>query len=300
MAGMSRAPLTAVTRMALCLIVAPLHLYAQQQPLTPRHNLAASPLDDVLLHLDANIEEFYQTIPTFFAREELTTTMEPAPNNAPNLRTSTSSTFVVRRANDPNDPDDPLGDANNPTQSNQLHESRVVRVIDDKNISVPGKDEKKSDTGTRLDASYVVFGLYSGASTRISTAAKTCFRYRYHPARKIHGSDKIVIDFRSWSRKDRGPNCPYADNISGHGFIDPDTMRLVRIEDTEIDTEGTWSWSVDYASVPLNGKPFWLPVTIRSEDIETEPAFRSGTTIIHRLIATYTQYRQAKALTAAH
>lgn len=302
---------TTLTVLALAFMAAPVFVCAQQEPLAPPHKLlTASPLDDALAHLDANIGEFYQTIPTFFAREELTATMEPAPNGAANLRTSTSSTFVVRRADDPSDPDDPAEDTNNPTQANQLHESRVVRVIDEKSFIKPDEVANKSSTGARLDTSYVVFGIYSGGSTRISTAAKTCFRYRYHPAHNIHGSDRIVIDFQSWSRKDRGPNCPYADNISGHGYIDPATMRLVRLEDTEIDDKGSWSWSVDYASVPLNGKPFWLPVTIRSEDKDisysvgamqgTMGTVPSEKTVIHRLTATYSQYRQARTPAPAH
>jgi hypothetical protein len=281
-------------------MAAPVFVSAQQQPLTPPHKLlTASPLDDALAHLDANIAEFNRTIPTFFAREALTATMDPAPNGAANLRTSTSSTFVVRRADDHNDPDGPAEDTNNPTQANQLHESRVVHVIDEKGLIKPADGSKKSDSGVRLDSPYVVFGIYSGGSTRISTAAKVCFRYRYHPARNIHGSSTIEIDFQSWPRKDRGPNCPYADNISGHGFIDPTTMRLVRLEDTETDDKGTWTWSVDYASVPLNGKPFWLPTTIRSEDKDISQSMNamqkiSEYTVTHRLTATYSQYRQAK------
>src|ERR1700722_19351878 len=159
-------------------MAAPVFVCAQQQPLTPPHKLlTASPLDDALAHLDANIAEFNRTIPTFFAREEVTSNVEPAPNGASSLHTSTSSTFVVRRADDPNDPDDPAEDTNNPTQANQLHESRVVHVIDEKGLIKPADSSKKSDSGVRLDSPYVVFGIYSGGSTRISTAAKVCFRY---------------------------------------------------------------------------------------------------------------------------
>jgi hypothetical protein len=280
-------------------------LCAQTQPETPRHKLSASPLDDALAHLDANIDEFNRTIPSFYSREEVSAEEEPGPAGIPSLRTNTSSTFVVHHAGDPDDPDDAANDSGNPTQGNQLHESRVVHIIDEKGLIQTKEGTKQSDTGARMDSSYAIFGIYSGGSTRISTAAKVCFRYRYHPARNIHGSDRIVIDFQSWSRKDRGPNCPYADNISGHGYIDPATMRLVRLEDTESDDKGIWSWSVDYSPIALGEKTFWLPALIRSEDravthsmgaMQNSP---SEKTISHRLTARYSKYRQAKTSPSA-
>lgn len=255
-------------------------------------------LDSILSRLDANIDDFNQTVPTFFSREEVHSEVEPGPGGTPSLRTNTSSTFIVRRSDDPNDPNDPGIDSDNPTEANQLHESRIVRMIDEKGFIKPEKGAKESDTAVRMDSPYVAFGIFSGGMTRISTEGKTCFHYRLHSAK--HDSGKIVVDFESWPRKDRGANCPYSDRISGRGFIDTASMRLVRLENTEHDEKGTWSWSVDYAPVPLNGKTFWLPTTIRSEDVASADSIGSlthaltSTTVIHRLLARYSQYRQSK------
>jgi hypothetical protein len=260
-------------------------------------------LDSILLRLDQNIEDFNETIPTFFSREEVVSEQEPGLNGVPSTRTNTSSTFIVRRADDPNDPNDPANDSYNPTEANQLHESRIVKTIDEKGFIKPEKGAKMSDTAARMDSSYVIFGIFSGGMTRISTPGKACFHYHLHPERKRHNAgraDRIVIDFESWPRKDRGVNCPYSDRISGRGFIDAASMQLVRLENTEHDDKGTWNWSVDYAPIPLNGKTFWLPTTIRSEDIASADAYAgfSGSlttkTVTHRLVARYSRYRQPK------
>ena len=276
---------------------------AQTSPAASSHSPDKPPdkqaLDSILLRLDQNIDDFNQTIPTFFSREEVVSEQTPAPNGAPSLRTNTSSTFIVRRADDPNDPNDPANDSYNPTEANQLHESRIVKTIDEKGFIKPEKGAKMSDTATRMDSSYVIFGIFSGGMTRISTAGKTCFHYHLHPERKRHNADRadrIVIDFESWPRKDRGVNCPYSDRISGRGFIDAASMQMVRLENTEQDDKGTWNWSVDYAPITLSGKTFWLPTTIRSEDIAVSDTARGSTTAFtHRLVARYSHYRQPKA-----
>jgi hypothetical protein len=257
-------------------------------------------LDSILSRLDQNIDEFNRTVPSFFSREEVRSEVEPGPGGTSSLRTNTASTFIVRRSDDPNDPNDPANDSGNPTEANQLHESRVIRMIDEKGFIKPEEEAKKADTTTRMDSPYVIFGIFSGGITRISTEGKTCFHYRLHPARAGRDSGKIVIDFESWPRKDRGTNCPYANSISGRGFIDAASMHLVRLENTEHDERGTWSWSVDYAPVTLSGKTFWLPTTIRSEDVVSTDTIGSlthaltSTTNTHRLIARYSHYGQSQ------
>lgn len=272
----------------------------------PHSQLTASPLDTTLARLDANIGEFNQAIPGLVAREEVVSSQEPGPDGNAPLRTHTSSTFVVRRADDPNDPDDPAKDPQDPTQANPLHESRDIRVIDEKSSIKPKDESEKHTTASRMDSPYVVFGVFSGGLTRISTAGKACFRYRYHPARAGRDSSgRIVIDFASWPRKDRGADCPYADRITGHGFIDPVSMRLVRLEDTEIDDKGTWTWSIEYAPITVAATQLWLPTIISSENVSSsyptgplqkEPIQQTES---HKLIARYSQYRQVKHSPAA-
>jgi len=276
------------------------------QTTSPRASLDKSGLDSILARLDENIDEFNRNVPSFFSREEVASDAEPGPNGTPSLRTNTSSTFVVRRAGDPDDPDDPARDSDDPTQANALHESRVVRTIDEKGFVKPAEGARSSDMGTRMDSPYVIFGIFSGGITRISTPGKVCFHYRLHPAHAGHDGGRIVIDFESWPRKDRGANCPYEDHISGRGFIDPETMRLVRLENTSRDDKGTWTWSVDYAPVALGDKMFWLPTTIRSADVATTQTISPvghnliETTVAHHLTARYSRYRQAKTSAQAH
>jgi hypothetical protein len=268
-----------------------------QQPDRPTDKLK---LDSILARLDDNIDDFNQTVPTFFSREEVQSEVEPGPSGKSLLRTHTASTFIVRRSGDPDDPDDPASDTDNPTQANQLHESRVIRVIDEKGFIKPEKGANKFDTGSRMDSPYVIFGIFSGGMTRISTAGKVCFHYHLRPARKGHDANRIVIDFESWPRKDRGINCPYSDRISGRGFIDAASMRMIRLENAEHDDKGTWNWSVDYAPIALGSKTFWLPTIIRSEDMASTDTMNTmthaltRTTVTHRLTARYSQYRQPK------
>ena len=144
--------------------------------------------------------------------------------------------------------------------------------------STPSTASRKAATPPRLrDSPLAISGVFSGALKLLSPSAKACFQYRLHPPRKGHDTSPIVIDFSSLPAKDRAPDCQYTERTSGKALIDPASMRIVHIETHTAGHEmlpgvrGDWDWSIDFTSVALNGKTFWLPSSIRSTAI-TEPS----------------------------
>lgn len=254
-------------------------------------------LASILAHLDDNIDDFNRTVPSFLCKESVTSEMDPGPSGTA-LRTSTTSTFLVRRSDDP---DEPVGDSKDPTETIQFHESRIVKSIDANGFK-PEEGAKKADDPVNMNNPYVVFGIFSGGLTRVSTPGEACFHYRLEPTHRGNDSGHIVIDFASWPHNDLAHNCPYSDQISGRAVVDPTSMRVVHLENTTVDATGTWTWSVDYSPIALSGKTFWVPATIHSQDVTVtdtpqDPVLHASnkTTVTHRLVARYSDYRERGA-----
>jgi hypothetical protein len=83
--------------------------------------------------------------------------------------------------------------------------------------------------------------------------------------------DALVIEYALKPSLPASAGCPVREETKGRAFIDPSSMQIVRLEQQRpqhIEAVGltvAWSWSVDYAPVVLDGKPFWLPKTIHSQ-----------------------------------
>jgi len=225
-------------------------------------------LDSILAALDANVGDYGRSVPSFLCKEHVVSEMEYTSNAAGFRRTITDSIFRVRRSSGA----DGLV---------HIDESRVLTAVDGK----PPPPEAAEET-TEFNAPMSVSGIFSGALNLVSIYGKKCFRFKVHLPRKGHPDDRIVIDFDNLPLRERDPACFYTDNISGHAFIQPSSMRVVHMEAKMRDHEmmpgvrELWEWAIDYAPVTLGGKIFWMPATIRSKAVpnsETVSTLTPGT-----------------------
>jgi hypothetical protein len=116
----------------------------------------------------------------------------------------------------------------------------------------------------------ILSGAFGTGLGVAGTAQRVCMSFKMHPALTRFAPHRIVIDFASLPASVGDPACSIR-HSHGRVFVDPETMHIRRIEMTSPDYEivpklkGEWVWSVDYDSVLLGGKPFWLPKTIQSD-----------------------------------
>jgi hypothetical protein len=228
-------------------------------------------LDQLLTTLEANVDDYTHSVPSFLCDEHTISEMEPTPNPGGTLRTVTDAVFRVRRYSDPDFPAAP----------SQLNESRILKAVNGKPPSPNAEDDP-----ARAGAPMSVVGIFSNGLNLVALSGKACFRYKLHPARKNHPYDKIVIEFEDLPLKDRAEDCPSNGSISGRATISQSSLRVVRLETTTRNHQSqlgfmeTWDWAIDYAPVTLSGKTFWMPAAIRSKAVpdtgSTSATFTSG------------------------
>ena len=208
------------------------------------------PLEAVLAHLEANYLEYTRSVPNLFCDEHVKSSYGPGVSFAKPVESVTESTFRLQRA---------IG----PDQKAILKESRDIKTID-------GKPAVSQTVG----GPSILSGVFGSALGLVSSSESKCMNYRMYP--RLSGSRpetrRIVIDFSMLPRLRRDPACGTRES-QGRAFIDPDTLRLRRIQVKTTGYEilpnilGEWDWSADYDPVLFDGKPFWLPHTIDSSAV---------------------------------
>lgn len=216
---------------------------------------SANPVDALLATLEANLNSYLHTVPSFLCKERIVSEMEPSSAPGGSQRTVTDSVFRVRRTLDP------IG-------SSSLEESHAVQLIDGK----PAPANATEDTAQAI-APMAVMGIYSNALNLVALSGKECFKYKVHAARADHPNDRIVVDFEDLPAAHRSSDCPTNGRISGRATIEQQSLRILRIEtrmDDHINLDGAkerWNWSVDYAPVVLSSTTFWMPSAIHSKAV---------------------------------
>ncbi len=128
---------------------------------------------------------------------------------------------------------------------------------------------------------------------------KDCYDYRLLPNKRhnpevtmlfLH-ADVLVLEYALKSPLPAAAQCPVREQTRGRAFIDPSSMQIVRLEqqrprhDEDSGLAVAWSWSIDYARVIMDGKPFWLPKTISSKASSLD-----GGRFKWSFLATYSNY----------
>lgn len=197
-------------------------------------------------------------------------------------RTTTDSIFRLRRSEASRSGIDTFG---TDKSIHRFIESREIKTVDKK----PAK--KQGLSGPAIFA-----GAFSNALQVVSLELRDCYDYHLVPHQHLHRRPVLVIDYALKDTSINNQACPGPEMNSGRAFIDPQTMEIVRLEQRTPDHEinpgiyGPWTWSIDYAEVIFNDKPFWMPKTVTSsataKDSRLEWTFVATYRNYHKLIVT--------------
>jgi hypothetical protein len=237
-----------------------------QAPIEQARSASDPATGELLVRVWANFEGYLSSIPNFFADEHVVSSVttaysSPAKNSirvsdtASTLDTTIDSIFRLKRFS-----------ADGKTAD--LIESREIKAVDHQPAS---KDQ-------RLIGPAILTGAFSYAPNVLAPQFKECYDYRLLSKRHnpevavlfLH-ADVLVLEYALRSPLPAGVQCPVREQTRGRAFIDPASMQIVRLEQQRPRHEEgsgptvTWSWSIDYARVMLDGNRYWLPKTISSK-----------------------------------
>jgi hypothetical protein len=257
------------------LLALPSLLFARQgNPQPPKP--ADLTLDAILIRLQNNLTVYRATVPDFFCDEQVVSTMYM--QHQPYGRTATDSIFRLRRLEASKSSIDKSG---TDKLIHRFIESREIKTVDK-------KPAKKQD----LSGPAIFAGAFSNALQVVSLDLRDCYNYHLVPHQRLHRHPVLVIDYALKDTAISDQACPGPEMHSGRAFIDPQTMEIVRIEQRTPDHEinpgvyGPWTWSIDYAEVIFNDKPFWMPKTVSSIATAKDSRFE------WTFVATYRNYHK--------
>jgi hypothetical protein len=187
----------------------------------------ASTLAEILERLQENLNQYDSSVPSFFCDERVVMG-----------GTVTDSTFLLKRIPRPDD-------------QVILRESREVKKVNGKPV-----------TGDSIGGGMLFVGAFSNGQALVSLSQQACMDYKL-----TSNQDPIMVEFASVAAAERPTGCRMQEDVSGRAVIDPETMQVTRMQfhapHHMIGTEmGWWDVTVEYASVELGGKIFWLPKRI--------------------------------------
>lgn len=242
---------------------------------TLRAQQAKTPtLEEILQRLEANLNHYDSSVPSFFCDEHVVSQMQPGPSNRDTI---TDSIFRLKRTT-------------NADQTTTLIESREMRKVNG-----------KAPTSQKIDGPTLLNGAFEGGLAFVSLSQQTCMKYTLQRIHRRRPSEPYIIRFSTDLTPQNSANCILQENSKGRVFIDPATMQIARLE---LDTPrhviipkerylsavvGERTLTVDYAPVRLDGETFWMPSTITMRNI-------SGGNTFHPTIwsfeATYSNYHK--------
>ena len=234
---------------------------AGQAPATPT-------LDALVRQLQDNAWDYRTNVPDFFADEHVVSTMKQ--EGAREVKTTSDSIFRLVRSH-------AIGETHN------LTESREIKLVN-----------KKPATSGNLQGPAVFTGGFSTAPSIVSLEMSHCFDYALEEPTPLDKQRMLMISYTISDEGLHDESCPGPEKQSGRVFIDPETLRLVRVEMVIPNHKDVnngrmlWRWSVDFAPVTLDNHQFWLPKTITSH---SEANSGAG---VWEFTATYSNYHKTE------
>jgi hypothetical protein len=247
---------------------------AQQQPAADLHEVSS--LNEVLVHLQANLEDYRATIPNFFCDEHVVSRMRKY--DVAELKTVTDSIFRLQRTLPGETGKPPL-----------LAETRELKSVN----KVPVRKDSFPQTSP-----VVLEGVFSNGERVVSLEMARCFNYTLRRSSNISGHPAIEIAFAFKLDRIGDKTCPGPEKSSGRAFFDAISFHALRVEMTvpnyEISPQSQqfalWRWRIDYTPVTFDGRDFWLPKEITSradgDDKLTVWYFEAEYSNYHKLIVT--------------
>ena len=209
-------------------------------------------LDEILQRLEANLDHYDTSVPSFFCDEHVISRIEPRQRD--NKDTVTDSVFRLKRT--------PSTD-----HTTTLVESRQIKSINGK----PTASQK-------MDGPTMLSGAFEGGLAVVSLKQAACTNYTLQRINKKRSAEPYIVHFATVLTPQNTPHCLLKENSKGRVFIDPVSMQITRLElitphhtiipgDTYTSpVVGQRVITVDYAPVLLGGERFWMPsmITLRA------------------------------------
>ncbi len=204
-------------------------------------------LNDILQHLENNLNDYDSKVPSFFCDEHVVSDVFPG-NSLQN--TITDSIFRLKRVP-------------HPDHTTSLEESRTVKTVN-------GRPATSNDD---LSGPTVLSGAFEGGLAVVSLNQRSCMSYKLSRSKTGRPAAPYIIHFSTQSHPPQPADCLLQESANGQAFIDPVTLQITRLELTTPHhtifniahpLKGKWILSVDYAPIQLDTQTFWMPVTITS------------------------------------
>jgi hypothetical protein len=228
-------------------------------------------LDEVLQALETNLQNYDRNIPGFFCDEHVVSQIFPGTRRD---ITVTDSVFRLKRVVDSD------------------HATSFVESREVKSVNSGPAGSSTADPPALLD------GAFEGALAVVSASQQACMRY---DLKRNHGA--YIVEFKTRVDVPRKSDCLLQEKAHGRAYVDAVSMQITRLELTtphhmiKDDAQSGWSdplkgeWvlAVDYASVLLDDKSFWMPATITSRVTSDPNSFHSRTWLFK---ATYRDFHK--------
>lgn len=203
-------------------------------------------LDEILMRLQIRQWEYERSIPSFFADELVFS--EVRGQAVPRIRTVTESTFRLHRSTE-------LG-----VYPPLLDEARAVRR----------SSGVTAQPNNALVGPSIVIGAFSSGLATITMQQKGCYDFRLEHHHPEHNVPTFVIFYREKPDAERLGDCLPWRGADGQVLVDANSFHVLQFfmhvprYPMFANIEGPWRWSIDYQSVPFDGRTFYLPNKIES------------------------------------
>ena len=215
-------------------------------------------LEEILQRLEANLNHYDTSVPSFFCDEHVVSQMQPGPSNRD---TVTDSIFRLKRTS-------------NADRTTTLAESREIRKVNGK----PAASQK-------MDGPTMLNGAFEGGLAFVSLSQQACMNYTLQRVHRKRPNEPYIVRFTTDLTPPDSANCVLQENSKGRVFIDPASMQITRLELTTPHhiiipktrylsaVVGERTLAVDYAPVRLGGETFWMPSKITMRNISGAQTF---------------------------
>ena len=210
----------------------------------------APSLDEILQRLEANLNHYDKSVPSFFCDEHVVSQVMPGRDQ----ETVTDSVFRLKRT----------AEANHTTS---LVESREIKKVN-------GKAASSQD----MKGPSLVSGAFEGGLDIVSLNQRGCMKYALQPINAKRPKEPYVVGFATALTRENFAECLLQEKSSGRVFVDPASMQITRLELTTPHhaiipwsagspaVTGKRELTVEYSPVELGGDTFWMPSSITSRD----------------------------------
>ena len=236
------------------------------------------PVDEALARIRENVGQFETSLPDFICNEKITSRL--VVRGKISKETVTESIFTG---------------AQQKSKSFTFVETREIATI----------NGKKVRRGTPLKGPYVYLGGFS--SLLVTTFGPKCTPYHNYKVtgmETVDGRTLLAVEFATKPGQTeikqtffRKQMLYYTSDVrsekdTGKAWIDPESMQVVRLERHYLNLPSTvrsLMVSTEYAKVTIDRKPYWMPKTVRAENVENR---NSKPPANEFWIAEYSNYRK--------